>query len=198
MTSRRGLGAPVRDPGHTVSVDDRHASRLLSLVLRHAPGRFGVTLDRGGWLDVEVLLAALAHHGKAIPSDQLTRVVRTSDKQRFALDASTNRIRANQGHSVQVDLGLAVSTPPDRLFHGTPRRNLGAILTDGLRPGRRHAVHLSADVETARRVGARRGDAVVLVIDAGAMHAEGHEFTVSDNGVWLVATVPPRYLRNPG
>jgi putative RNA 2'-phosphotransferase len=121
--------------------------------------------------------------------------VRTSDKQRFALDEDGLRIRANQGHSVEVDLGLTESTPPGRLFHGTPLRNLGAIMSDGLLPGTRHAVHLSSDVETAQRVGARRGTYVVLVVDAEAMHADGHSFTVSANGVWLVPTVPSRYLR---
>ena len=175
-------------------MDDRRASKLLSLVLRHEPGRFGVTLDRAGWVDVGLLLTALADRGKAISAEQLARVVETSDKQRFALDESSNRIRANQGHSVAVDLGLTPSVPPDQLFHGTPRRNLDAIRREGLLPGRRHAVHLSPDVETARRVGARRGDPVVLVVDARAMHAHAHSFSVSENGVWLVAAVPPRYL----
>jgi putative RNA 2'-phosphotransferase len=179
-------------------VDDRRASKLLSLVRRHAPGQFGVTLDRAGWVDVDVLLTALSDHGRAVPPEQLRRVVATNDKQRFALDESTNRIRANQGHSVEVDLGLTASTPPDQLFHGTPRRNLDSIMSAGLRPRGRHAVHLSSAVQTAQRVGARCGDAVVLVVDAKAMHAEGHSFSVSANGVWLVAAVPPRFLRNPG
>jgi putative RNA 2'-phosphotransferase len=128
-------------------------------------------------------------------AEQLARVVHTSDKQRFALDESGHRIRANQGHSVEVDLGLAAASPPGRLFHGTPLRNLDAIMSEGLLPGLRHAVHLSSDVETARRVGARRGKCVVLVIDAEAMQADGHTFTVSANGVWLVPAVPSRYLR---
>jgi putative RNA 2'-phosphotransferase len=176
-------------------VDDRRASRFLSLILRHEPARVGVTLDRAGWVDVEVLLAALGAHDQPMPRDQLERVVRTSDKQRFALDGSGTRIRANQGHSVEVDLGLPATTPPDRLFHGTPLRNVHAIVRDGLRPGHRHAVHLSPDVMTARRVGARRGPSAVLVVDALAMHDAGHSFTVSANGVWLVPAVPPSYLR---
>jgi putative RNA 2'-phosphotransferase len=175
-------------------VDDRRASKLLSLVLRHDPALIGVTLDRAGWVDVQVLLDALAHHGRPMSAEQLARVVRTSDKQRFALDDSNRRIRANQGHSVEVDLGLPASTPPGRLFHGTPLRNIDAILSEGLLPGRRHAVHLSSDVETAQRVGARRGSSVVLVVDAEAMHADGHSFTVSANGVWLVRAVPARYV----
>lgn len=164
-------------------------------MLRHDPARIGVTLDRAGWVDVDVLLAALAWHGAHMSAEELARIVETSDKQRFALDESSSRIRANQGHSVLVDLGLAVSTPPDRLFHGTPLRSLDAIMSEGLLPGRRLAVHLSPDVETAQRVGARRGKAVVLVVDAGAMHADGHSFTVSANGVWLVPSVPAGYFR---
>jgi putative RNA 2'-phosphotransferase len=178
----------------TGDVDDRRVSKLLSLILRHEPSRVGVTLDRAGWVDVEVLLGALSAHGRPISREQLERVVRTSDKQRFALDGSGTRIRANQGHSVEVDLGLPPSTPPDRLFHGTPLRNIHAIMRDGLRPGRRHAVHLSPDVATAQRVGDRRGPCAVLVVDAQAMHDAGHAFTVSANGVWLVPAVPPSYL----
>jgi putative RNA 2'-phosphotransferase len=176
-------------------VDDRRASKFLSLVLRHDPAVLGLTLDRAGWVEVDVLLAALARHGQPMSAEELVRLVRTSDKQRFALDEAGLRIRANQGHSVEVDLGLTASTPPGRLFHGTPLRNLDAIMSVGLLPGTRHAVHLSSDAETAQRVGARRGACVVLVVDAEAMHADGHSFTVSANGVWLVPTVPSRYLR---
>ena len=183
-------------------VDDRRAAKLLSLFLRHQPSRIGITLDRAGWVEVDELLAALAEHGRPISGEQLERVVRTSDKQRFALDRSTSRIRANQGHSVDVDLGLPPSTPPDQLFHGTPVRNLEAILREGLLPRGRHAVHLSPDVATAQRVGARRGDCVVLVVRAKAMYGVGHSFTESANGVWLVPAVPPCYLdavvRPPG
>jgi putative RNA 2'-phosphotransferase len=176
-------------------MDDRRASKFLSLILRHEPSRVGVTLDRAGWIDVKLLLAALAEHGQPMSGEQLERVVRGNDKQRFALDVSGSRIRASQGHSVEVDLGLPPSTPPDRLFHGTPLRNLEVIMRDGLLPGQRHAVHLSPDVATAHRVGARRGACAVLVVDARAMHEAGHSFTVSANGVWLVPAVPPSYLR---
>jgi putative RNA 2'-phosphotransferase len=187
----RRLAAALRD---TVQVDDRRASKLLSLVLRHHPARIGITLDRAGWVDVDELLAALTRHRRPISVEQLARVVHTSDKQRFALDECSNRIRANQGHSVEVDLGLTPATPPDRLFHGTPMQNLDAIMSEGLVPGQRHAVHLSPDHATAHRVGARRGPSVVLVVDARAMHTEGHSFTVSANGVWLVPSAPARYL----
>ena len=175
-------------------VDDRRLSKLLSLVLRHQPDRFGVVLDTGGWTDVEGLLTALRRHGVPVSRADLDRVVGGGDKQRFAYDATRSRIRAHQGHTVPVDLGLTPRRPPDRLWHGTPERNLAAILVEGLLPGRRHAVHLSPDVATAQRVGSRRGPAVVLVVAAGRMHRDGHVFTRSGNGVWLVAAVPATYL----
>jgi putative RNA 2'-phosphotransferase len=167
----------------------RRTSKRLSYVLRHAPASAGLTLDRGGWVDVELLLAALG-----LTRDELDEVVRTNDKRRFAFDPSGTRIRASQGHSVDVALGYAATPPPDVLFHGTPARNLPAIRREGLRPGGRHAVHLSAEARTAAVVGARRGEHVVLRVDAGRMAADGWSFTLSANGVWLVDTVPPEYL----
>lgn len=174
---------------------DVRLSKLLSLVLRHDPARIGVTLDPAGWVAVPTLLAALAEHGHAISRQQLEQVVATSDKQRFALDADSDRIRANQGHSVAVDLGLPTAVPPSLLFHGTPVRNVAGIYRAGLVRGARHAVHLSADVPTAHRVGARRGRHVVFEVDAARMHRDGHPFFVSENGVWLTDAVPPEYLR---
>ncbi|MGY1815532.1 RNA 2'-phosphotransferase [Blastococcus sp. SYSU D00820] len=169
-------------------------SKRLSYVLRHAPDSVGLALDPAGWVAVDDLLAALAAHGRPVTRAELEHVVATNDKRRFELDPDGRRIRASQGHSVAVELGYAPEPPPERLFHGTPQRNLPAILAEGLRPGNRHAVHLSPDADTARRVGARRGRPVVLVVDAAAMAADGHAFTRSANGVWLVAAVPPRYL----
>lgn len=165
-------------------------SKRLSSVLRHAPGSVGLTLDAAGWADVEALLAALGW-----TRAELEHVVATNDKRRFALDGSGTRIRASQGHSVPVDLGYAARTPPAVLFHGTAERNLPRIEAEGLRPGRRHAVHLSPDEVTARAVGARHGRAVVLRVDAAGMTAAGAVFTRSANGVWLVDAVPPQYLR---
>ncbi len=169
-------------------------SKRLSYVLRHRPGSVGLALDAAGWVDVDELLTVLAAHGLPLTRAELDRVVVTNDKRRFAFDESGTRIRASQGHSVGVDLGYAAQTPPAVLFHGTPVRNVHVILAEGLRPGRRHAVHLSGDEATARRVGARRGKAVVLRIDAARMAADGAIFTRSANGVWLVGAVPPRYL----
>ncbi|MFE7897105.1 RNA 2'-phosphotransferase [Streptomyces sp. NPDC057424] len=171
-------------------------SKYLSKHLRHQPERIGLTLDEAGWAEIDTLIAAAATHGFRFTRDELDHVVAANDKRRFAVEGT--RIRASQGHSVGVDLGLPTATPPAHLYHGTVARNLDAIQDEGLRPMNRHAVHLSADRETATRVGARRGRPVVLGVDAAAMHADGHVFHVSANGVWLIPAVPPRYLRFPG
>lgn len=169
-------------------------SKFLALVLRHDPGRIGVTLDSQGWVDVDELLRAAGAAGLPITRRELDEVVRTNPKQRFTLDPATNRIRANQGHSVNVDLGLSPTEPPATLFHGTSAAVLDAILAEGLRPmGRRH-VHLSADRDTAVAVGGRHGPAVVLTVESGRMSADGHHFFRSANGVWLTEHVPPSYL----
>jgi len=173
---------------------DRRASKRLSFVLRHRPDSIGLSLSEHGWVGVDDLLAALATSGTALSRDDLSRVVSTNDKQRFELDPVTDRIRARQGHSVEVDLALEPAAPPDVLFHGTPRRNLDSIRETGLDRRARHHVHLSPDVETAQRVGRRRGDAVVLAVDAAAMAAAGHTFWRTDNGVWLTEQVPPEHV----
>jgi putative RNA 2'-phosphotransferase len=169
-------------------------SKFLALVLRHDPGRIGLTLNPEGWADVEALLAAVAAAGVPISRAALDEVVLTSPKQRFTLDTAANRIRANQGHSVQVDLGLSAVEPPGRLFHGTSRDARDAILAGGLRPMARSQVHLSADRATARAVGRRHGRPVVLVVDSHSMFVDGHRFFRSVNGVWLTDHVPPAYL----
>lgn len=172
-------------------------SKRLSLILRHRPASVGLPLDDAGWVSVDELLVALAAHGLSLTRDELDEVVRSNDKQRFAFDDTRTKIRANQGHSVQVDLGYSSESPPDVLFHGTPTRNVASILRGGLEPRGRHAVHLSADVRTAEIVGARRGHFVVLAVDAKAMTADGHSFARSANGVWLVDVVPPEYISHP-
>ena len=169
-------------------------SKFLSLVLRHEPERIGLRLDEAGWASVDELLRAAAAAGQSISREVLLDVVATNDKQRFALSPDGTRIRASQGHSIAVELGLTPMTPPPILFHGTASRFLAAILADGLHPAARRYVHLSADEATARRVGQRHGSPVVLRVDAAAMHADGHAFYRSANGVWLTGAVPPRYL----
>lgn len=177
-----------------MSRHDVALSKRLSYVLRHAPGSVGLELRDGGWVAVDDLLAALARSGRPVSRTELDRVVAANDKQRFAVEVRPggDRIRAQQGHSVKVDLKLVPTVPPALLFHGTPRRNLSSILAEGLHRGGRHHVHLSADVETARRVGGRRGDAVVLEVDTAAV---GGAFYRSGNGVWLTDAVPPQALR---
>ncbi|MGW7254549.1 RNA 2'-phosphotransferase [Streptomyces sp. NPDC054834] len=170
-------------------------SKYLSKHLRHQPERIGLTLDEGGWIEIGTLIAAATAHGFRFTREELDHVVAVNDKKRFAVEGT--RIRASQGHSIDVDLGLPPATPPAYLYHGTVARNLDAIRAEGLRPMNRHDVHLSADRETAERVGARRGRPVVLPVDAAAMHRIGHVFHVSANGVWLTKAVPPQYLRFP-
>ncbi len=170
-------------------------SKYLARHLRHEPERIGLTLDPGGWVEIDALVEAAAAHGFRFTRAELDHVVATNDKRRFAVEGT--RIRASQGHTVPVDLGLPEAVPPPYLYHGTVARHLPAIRTEGLRPMNRHAVHLSPDRATAARVGARRGRPVVLPVDSGAMHRDGHVFRVSANGVWLAAAVPPEYVRFP-
>ena len=173
-------------------------SKFLSLHLRHRPERLGLALEPGGWVSVDALLTAAARHGYPISLAELEEVVARNDKQRFSFDASRTRIRANQGHSVPVDLELEPVEPPPVLYHGTGERNVPRIEHAGLRKMRRHHVHLSPDRETARRVGARHRRPVVFEVDAAAMRAAGYVFFRAANGVWLVNAVPARYLRRSG
>ncbi|MBM9510089.1 RNA 2'-phosphotransferase [Actinacidiphila acididurans] len=170
-------------------------SKFLSLVLRHNPGAVGVVLDEGGWVDVDELITACAARGRRFSRADLDHVVATNNKKRFAYSEDGRRIRASQGHSVTVDLGLPPATPPDVLFHGTAAASLPLILREGLRPMSRQDVHLSADMETAIRVGSRHGRPAVLEVDAAALVAAGHVFRVSANGMWLTDSVPPERLR---
>ena len=168
-------------------------SKFLSLVLRHAPERIGIVLDAQGWTDVDALIAKANAAGVALDLATLREIVGTSDKQRFTLSDDGTRIRAAQGHSVEIDLDLP-AIPPALLFHGTARENTAAILAEGLKPGKRRHVHLSLDVETARRVGMRHGTPVIFHVDTARMHADDLPFWQADNGVWLTEYVPPAYL----
>ena len=176
-------------------MSDQSTSKFLSLVLRHNPDVVGIELDSAGWADVPSLLSAFARHGTPLDRETLERIVATDRKGRYALDEAGDRIRANQGHSIDVDLGLEPVEPPAVLFHGTPKRNVHNIQRQGLHRGQRHHVHLSADTGTAALVGSRRGEFVVLRVAAATMHRDGFIFFRSANGVWLTDSVPPRYLQ---
>lgn len=180
-------------------MSDRHVrlSKFLSFALRHQPDAVGLTVDARGWADIDELLAVCAREGRATRREELLDVVATNPKQRFSLSDDGQRIRANQGHSIDVDLGLVAVEPPSVLYHGTVATYVDSIRTDGLVPGGRNHVHLSEERETAVQVGGRRGKPVVLVIDAERMAAADHVFYRSVNGVWLTATVPVEYLRFP-
>jgi putative RNA 2'-phosphotransferase len=178
-------------------VDKARATRIskyLSLVLRHEPSAAGLTLDAEGWVAVDELLTGAARHGFSFAREELDEIVQTNDKQRFAFSADASRIRANQGHSLSIDLGLQAETPPAVLYHGTVQRSLSSIMTTGLQKRARQHVHLSADVATALRVGGRRGRPVVLEVASAGMHAAGFAFFRSANGVWLTDEVPPQFL----
>jgi putative RNA 2'-phosphotransferase len=172
-------------------------SKFLSLVLRHQPELIGIKLDDAGWVNIDTLLDAAAIHGSIIEYDQLMNIVRSSDKKRFAISDDGQRIRANQGHSVDVDLQLTAQLPPTLLYHGTVHPALESIRSQGLVRGQRHHVHMSADTATASKVGARRGKPVILTIRAAEMVAVGHVFFCSANGVWLVEHVPSNFIDWP-
>lgn len=172
-------------------------SRYLSYVLRHRPDSIGLNLDGKGWALVEALIARSDAAGAQFDLSALLHAVETDDKQRFVLSADGRHIRAAQGHSVAIDLGLPPRRPPEVLYHGTATRFLPSIAGQGLRPQSRRHVHLSVHEQVARQVGRRHGEPVVLQVRAGALHQQGVEFFRSDNGVWLVSQVPVQSLVLP-
>lgn len=172
-------------------------SRFLSYVLRHEPESVGLTLQEGGWVSVDDLLEACRRHNRPMSRSKLEEVVATNDKKRFALSPDGRMIRANQGHSVEVELELEPLEPPELLYHGTIGKYLDSIRQEGLTRQSRHHVHLSADWLTASRVGRRHGQPAILTVEAGRMHGDGLAFYRSENGVWLTDRVPPEYIRFP-
>ena len=182
-------------PKNLLSPELVRVSKTLANALRHRPDSLGIELNIQGWTDTATLLERLSRAGLSVSMEQLREVVTQNDKQRFAFSEDGRRIRASQGHSVKgVQLKLRQVTPPPVLFHGTTRGSMQKIMKIGLLPMQRHHVHLSPDVATAAAVGGRRGPPVILVIDAFRMHKDAHQFFLSENGVWLVETVPARYL----
>jgi len=169
-------------------------SKFLSYVLRHKPSEIGLYLDRHGWASVDELINAAMKHGTKLDHELIKEVVTTNDKKRFALSGDGKKIRANQGHSIKVDLGLEATAPPQFLFHGTATRFMKTINRQGLKPSGRHHIHLSTDYRTAVDVGMRHGIPVVLRIEAKKMYSDGAKFYLSENGVWLTDKVEPKYF----
>ncbi len=169
-------------------------SKFLSMVLRHRPERIGIELDAQGWTDVDTLIECCNRHGMPLDRDMLAEVVANNDKKRYAFDETQQRIRANQGHSIHVDLGYSPQQPPAILYHGTAEKHVDSIKTSGLQKRKRHHVHLSLDVPTAIQVGQRHGRPFVFRVLAGQMHEAGYAFYLSENGVWLTDHVPAKYL----
>ena len=173
-------------------MDIKKLSKFLSLILRHKPETIGIKLDKNGWANVSEIL-----RGMKIDMATLEKVVAENNKQRFSFSEDKTKIRANQGHSVKVDVELTEKIPPQILYHGTIEKNLKSIVAQGLLKMNRLHVHLSADIETAKKVASRRsGNAVIFELAARQMYNDGYKFFQSENGVWLTDKVPPKYLTN--
>lgn len=168
--------------------------KFLSLILRHQPEIVGLILEENGWVSVEKLIAACVANGQELTRSKLNEIVAANEKKRFAFDESGTKIRANQGHSVAVKIEFEEKTPPKILYHGTAEKNVKIITEQGLSKMQRHHVHLSAEIETALKVGSRHGKPVIFQIDTETMLAEKFKFYVSENDVWLIDEVPPRFL----
>ena len=173
-------------------------SKFLALILRHQPESVGLTLEPEGWAPVDDVLAACRKKNRALSFEELEELLALDEKKRYSLDESRTKIRANQGHSAAVELTFEERTPPALLYHGTVDRFLTSIFEQGLKPRSRHHVHLTENLETARKVGARRGKPVILTVNAEAMARAGHRFYVSENDVWLTDAIPPEFLSREG
>lgn len=173
----------------------KKVSKLLSLALRHQPEVLDIVLDEQGWTDTAKLISAVNSHGTDLNMELLMAVVQENDKQRFAFNEDLSMIRANQGHSLKVDLKLLPTEPPEVLYHGTVKKFLDPIKASGIKKMSRQHVHLSPDIDTATRVGSRRGKPIILEVAALKMHDAGHKFYLSDNMVWLTDLVPPYYIQ---
>ncbi len=175
-------------------MSDRETSKYIALILRHHPEIIGITLDEHGWADVRELIAGVSR-SRPLSMAQLEEIVRTDSKQRYSFNEDHSLIRANQGHSIPVDVELKPADPPPVLYHGTGLKSVESILKEGLFPMSRLYVHLSADIGTARAVGMRHGKPVIFAVDAQAMREAGAVFYLSVNGVWLTKHVPVSCLR---
>ena len=176
-------------------MDKTNLSKYIALILRHKPEAVGITLDENGWASVSELLSGINASGNEIDMQTLEEIVAEDEKQRYSFNADKTKIRANQGHSVNVDVELKKAKPTEILFHGTGEKFVPSIKSEGLKPKSRLYVHLSKDGETAVKVGSRHGKPVVFEVNSGEMSRNGFEFFLSENGVWLTKIVPAEYLR---
>lgn len=172
----------------------KKASKFMSLLLRHSPETIGLELDNSGWARISDLISLTESHDNPLTLPLILEAVETNDKQRFSISSEGLRIRANQGHSLQVELNLKTQQPPAKLYHGTATRFLNSILSEGLTKQNRQHVHLTDNVDTARKVGVRHGKLALLEVDAGEMHSLGKIFYCSENGVWLTESVPADFI----
>ncbi|HJC92461.1 MAG TPA: RNA 2'-phosphotransferase [Candidatus Mediterraneibacter excrementigallinarum] len=172
-------------------------SKYMSMILRHRPEVIGIRLDEHGWADVDELIEGIAKK-KKFNREILEEIVRTDEKQRYSFNDDKTKIRANQGHSITVDLELEPAEPPEILWHGTAEKYVASIEKTGLRPGTRMYVHLSLDMQTAVKVGSRHGKPVIYQVKSGEMYRKGFRFYRSVNGVWLTIMVPVEYLIRVG
>jgi putative RNA 2'-phosphotransferase len=170
-------------------------SKFLSLVLRHQPETIGIELDQNGWTNVDILIEKSNIYGIKLDNETLKHIVETNSKKRFSFNETSDRIRASQGHSVEIELGYTSQKPPEILYHGTGEKSVQSILDTGLQKQNRQQVHLSADLETAIKVGQRHGKPFVFKVLAKQMFKDKFEFFISDNGVWLTDNVPTKYLK---
>lgn len=170
------------------------ASKYLSLILRHKPETIGILLDQHGWADVDQVIQGISKTYSGFTLETLKEIVDTDNKQRYSFNSDYTKIRANQGHSVKVDIELKESNPPEFLYHGTAERFTNSIKAEGLKPMGRLYVHLSTDIDMAHKVGSRHGNPRVFCVDAKRMKQDGYKFLLSENGVWLTEKVPPEYL----
>lgn len=173
-------------------------SKFLSLLLRHNPSRLNLTMDKNGWVEVQQIIDNSKNNKTEFTKEIIETIVSTDTKQRYAFNSDKTRIRANQGHSLEVDVGLVRKAPPEFLYHGTSTRNLDSIRKDGLNKMGRQYIHLSMDESTAKNVGTRHGVPIVIKVLAGDMNKYGYPFFLSKNNVWLTDSVPPSYLKIPG
>lgn len=171
-------------------------SKFISMILRHKPQVIGITLDEHGWADVDELIEGINETGEEVEFSKATleTIVKTDKKQRYSVSQDKTLIRANQGHSIPVDVELEKKEPPKILYHGTGVKSVKAIQEQGLLPMERLYVHLSTDVETATNVGKRHGTPVIFKVNTEQMQKDGYDFFQSVNGVWLTKEVPAKYL----